>query len=68
MLQTVKNGWKIPELRKKLLFTLMILILYRIGAVIPVPYVNSDMLSLIMNQGSGSLFQYINLLSGDAFA
>ena len=68
MLQTIKNGWKIPELRKKILFTLMIVILYRIGAVIPVPYVSSDMLSLIMSQDAGSLFQYINLLSGDAFA
>ena len=68
MLQTVKSGWKIPELRKKILFTLMIVILYRIGAVIPVPYVSSDMLSLIMSQDAGSLFQYINLLSGDAFA
>jgi len=68
MLQTIKNGWKIPELRKKILFTLMIVILYRIGAVIPVPYVSSEMLSLIMSQDSGSLFQYINLLSGDAFA
>ena len=68
MLQTIKNGWKIPELRKKILFTLMIVILYRVGAVIPVPYVSSEMLSLIMSQDSGSLFQYINLLSGDAFA
>ena len=68
MLQTVKNAWKIPELRQKILFTLMIVILYRIGAVIPVPYVSSDMLSLIMSQDSGSLFQYINVLSGDAFS
>ncbi len=68
MLQTVKNAWKIPELRKKIIFTLMIIILYRIGAVIPVPYVSSDMLNLIMSQNSGSLFQYINVLSGDAFS
>ncbi len=68
MLQTIKNGWKIPELRKKILFTLMIIILYRVGAKIPVPYVSSEMLSYIMNQGSQNLFQYINLLSGDAFS
>ncbi len=68
MLQTIKNAWKIPETRNKILFTLMIVILYRIGAVIPVPYVSSDMLSLIMSQDSGSLFGFINLLSGDAFS
>ena len=68
MLQTVKNAWKIPELRNKILFTLMIVILYRIGAVIPVPYVSSEMLSYIMGQDTGSLFQYINVLSGDAFS
>ncbi|MBR5323150.1 MAG: preprotein translocase subunit SecY [Clostridia bacterium] len=67
MLQTLRNGWKIPELKSKILFTLMIVILYRIGAVIPVPYINSEMLSTLM-QSSGSFFQYINVLSGDAFA
>lgn len=67
MLQTLKNGWKIPELKKKLLFTLMIIILYRIGAVIPVPYVNAEKLNLLM-QSSGSFFGYLNHLSGDAFA
>ena len=40
MLQTFKNAWKVPELRKKILFTLMILLLYRIGANITVPYVD----------------------------
>ena len=67
MLQTIKNAWKIPDLRKKILFTLMIVILYRVGAVIPVPYVSSEALKIIMGQDSG-LFQYINVLSGDAFA
>ncbi|MBE6718442.1 MAG: preprotein translocase subunit SecY [Ruminococcaceae bacterium] len=68
MLQTIKNAWKIPELRAKILFTLMIVILYRVGAVVPVPYVSSEVLDGIMNSASGSLFQYINVLSGDAFS
>ena len=68
MLQTIKNAWKIPELRIKLLFTLMIVILYRIGAVVPVPYVSSEVLDGIMKSASGSFFQYINVLSGDAFS
>lgn len=68
MLQTLRNAWKIPELRNKLLFTVFILVLYRFGAVIPVPFVNSEVLSLIMKQGEGSIFQYLNILSGEAFS
>ena len=40
MLQTLRNAWKIVEIRKKILFTLLIILLYRIGNAIPVPYVN----------------------------
>jgi len=68
VLQTLRNAWKIPELKKKLLFTLLIIVLYRIGAVIPVPYISSDALTSIINQGSGSIFQYLNILSGEAFS
>ncbi len=67
MFQTLKNAWKVPELRRKMLFTLLVLLLYRIGAVMPVPYVNSDRLSALIS-GSGSLFQYLNILSGEAFS
>ena len=69
MLRTFVNAWKIPELRKKMLFVLFIVILYRFGAVIPVPFVSSDALSYIMESSAGgSLFQYLNILSGDAFS
>lgn len=68
MFQTLKNAWKVPELRRKMLFTLLILLLYRIGAVMPVPYVSSDRLSALISQGSGSMFQYLNILSGEAFS
>ena len=40
MIQTLKNAWKIEELRRKILFTLLIILLYRLGNAIPVPYVN----------------------------
>ena len=40
MITTIRNAWKIPELRKKLMFTLLILFIYRIGNRIPVPYVD----------------------------
>ena len=45
MLQTLRNAWKIEELRKKILFTLLIILLYRLGNSIPVPYVNTAALS-----------------------
>ena len=44
MLQTIRNAWKIEEIRKKILFTLFIILLYRIGNSIPVPYVNVEFL------------------------
>ena len=40
MLQTLRNAWKIPELRKKIIFTLFILLIYRVGNVIPVPFID----------------------------
>lgn len=68
MFQTLKNAWKIPELRKKLLFTLLIVLLYRLGANIPVPYISLSMftqgLSVVKN---GSIFELLNIMSGSAF-
>lgn len=69
MLQTLKNAWKIEELRKGFLFTIMILIVYRIGAAIPIPYVEAASLQAWMQSSQDvSMFQYFNLLSGDAFS
>ena len=45
MLQTLRNAWKIPELRKKIIFTLFILLIYRVGNVIPVPFIDVATLS-----------------------
>ena len=69
MIQTLRNAWKTPELRAKLLFTLLIIVLYRLGAVIPMPFVNGQLLSTFLTtQTDGSLFQYLNILSGEAFS
>lgn len=67
-LQPIVNAFKLPELRKKIIFTAFILLLYRVGAAIPVPYVNADILSYYMFATDGSIFQYLNILSGNAFA
>ena len=67
MFQSFKNAWKITELRTKLLFTLMIIILYRVGANIPVPYVLPDAIESFHNAAQQSILSYMNILSGDAF-
>ncbi len=68
MFATFKNAWKVTELRTKMLFTLLILIAYRLGAQIPVPFVDPSAYSYFTTTASGSIFTYLNLLSGDAFA
>ena len=68
MLKTLRNAWAVPELRQKMLFTLFILLLYRIGAAIPVPFVTATSLKVAELGGSGSIFSYLNILSGDSFS
>ncbi len=65
MLQTLKNAWRTPDLRRKLLFTLFILVLYRIGASIPVPFVDASTFS---EQFGDTIFSYLNLISGGALS
>ena len=68
MFKTLVNAWKIADLKKKILFTLFIILLYRVGVAIPIPYLDSNMLSSYMALTDGSIFQYLNLLSGNAFS
>lgn len=70
MFKTIQNAWKIPDLRKKLLYTLLIIVVFRIGAAIPVPFLNMDALAGAMGliDESGNLLSYINTFSGGAFA
>ena len=67
MFKTLKNAWKIPELKNRLIFTLLIVILYRLGSNILVPYVNIDAMKSFSVATNGTIFAYINLLSGGAF-
>ena len=68
MFQTLKNAWKVTEIRNKLLFTLLIVVLYRLGANIPVPYVDSHVFTEIETMMSGTVLQLLNTLSGGALA
>ena len=69
MFNTIKNAWRIPDLRRKILFTLFIIIVFRIGSVIPAPFLDPDALSALMTNYTGNNFlAYQNMLSGGAFA
>ena len=69
MIKTLQNAWSIPELRKKLLFTLLILMLYRIGNVIPVPYIDVATLSAYFDATlSTTILGLYNAMSGSAFS
>ena len=69
MLTTLKNAWGITELRKKILFTLLILLLYRIGNVVPVPYINVDTLKSYYDAVlSTTILGLYNAMSGSAFS
>lgn len=67
MFETFRNAWKIEDLRKKLLFTLFVIVIFRLGCNIPVPFVNPDALTALVQQ-SGSLLGYIDMLTGGAFS
>ncbi len=68
MISTIRNAWNIPDLRKKLLFTILALVIFRLGSAIPVPYINTDMLSEMIAANSGTIFDLLNTMSGSAFA
>ena len=68
MLQTFKNAWKIEELRKKIIFTLIVLVIFRLGCAIAVPFVKPEALQSMLSAGDGNMFGYLNMLTGGAFA
>ena len=68
MLKTLRDAWKIEELRKKIIFTLVIVLLYRIGNAIPVPYVNVEALQLYFSQMQNTMLGLYNVMSGGAFS
>ena len=68
MIQTIRKAWGIPELRKTILFTLLILVIYRIGSAIPVPYVNVQLLDAYLQTMGTTILGLYNVMSGGAFA
>ena len=69
MLQTLRNAWKIPDLRKKILYTIFLLIVFRFGSVIPVPWIDTAVLKEWLNGAQGStIFDLLDTFSGGAFS
>ena len=70
MINTLKQAWKTGDLKQRLLYTLLIIIVFRIGSIIPVPFLNTEALKGFMGgmSGGSSLLQYFDTLSGGAFA
>ena len=66
MFKTLKNAWKTPELQKKMLFTLFIVLLYRLGACICVPYVSGDVAESFSALYGSSVLGLMSILSGGA--
>ena len=67
MFKTLRNAWAIPELRRKMLFTLFIVFLYRVGAALPIPFIDYAQIQMYANMSEG-IFAYLNILSGYAFS
>ncbi|MBQ7037571.1 MAG: preprotein translocase subunit SecY [Clostridia bacterium] len=67
MFQTLRNAWKIEDLRKKLLFTLLIILIFRIGSVITVPFVDVAALKEAISS-TESVFGYLTMISGGGFS
>ncbi len=67
MIETIKNAWRIPELRKKMIFTLVCLLIFRLGAAIPVPFINRELLEAIFGQYQNTVLGFMNAMSGGSF-
>ena len=69
MFQTLANAWKIEELRKKIIFTLLILLIYRIGNAIPVPFIDSALMAQYFEMNlSNTILGFYNTMAGNAFS
>ncbi|MBQ7874295.1 MAG: preprotein translocase subunit SecY [Oscillospiraceae bacterium] len=68
MFDVFKNAWKVEDIREKLLYTLLIIVIFRLGAAIPVPFLDTSALSSMFGANSGNLLGYLNMLTGGALS
>ena len=67
MIKTIVNAWKIADLRKKIIYTLFILFLFRLGCAIPVPFIDITTEGGLVGNNSGTFLEYLSMMTGDAF-
>ncbi len=67
MFQTIRNAWKIVDLRKKLIYTFILLAIFRLGSVIPVPFLEPEQMKALFTSTENSMFGFLDLMSGGAF-
>ena len=68
MLQTIRNAWKVEEIRKKIVFTLFVLLLYRLGNAVPVPFIDRETLAAYFASVNNTILGLYNVMSGSAFS
>ena len=68
MIKTIRNAWAVPELRKKIIFTVFALLIFRLGSAIPVPYIDAHTLAMHLESQSGTILGLMNAMSGSAFS
>ena len=68
MIQTLKNAWKVPELKSKILFTIFALLIFRLGSAVPTPFVNTVALGQYLDSMSSTIFGILSTMNGTAFS
>ena len=68
MLSTLKNAWRIPDIRKKITFTLLMLLIFRLGSAIPVPFMDKEVIKQVFEKSSGGVLQFLDLMAGGSFS
>ena len=68
MLQILRNAWKIPEIRKKMIFTVLMLLVIRLGSNVPVPYMDKTVIKDIFKLGQGGILEFLDLMAGGTFS
>ena len=68
MLSTLKNAWKIPDIRKRIIFTMLMLLVIRLGSSIPVPYMDKEIIKEIFEVAQGGVLEFLDLMAGGTFS
>jgi len=68
MLSTLRNAWRIEEIRKRMIFTLLMLLVFRLGSNIPVPYMNKAIIADIFERSRGGILEFLDLMGGGTFS